>query len=393
MMSAVETWSKAKLGLPTEAGAPAVRLRQRSLALARARQIYGQSAFYRNLCGNHPPVSLEDLPLTGPAHLHSMWGAPGRDIARIVTLSTSGTIGAPKRIAFTQADIERTLEFFTVGIGQVLSRGGRALTLLPGAAPHGVSDLVARACQTLGARCDVGSPAPAATYDLVVAMPQQALRLALMSCPPRWALLSADYVPRSIVARLNTMGVSVLEHYGMTETCFGGAVTCPVGDATQHIRDADLYFEVIDPATGAPLPTNTPGELVITSLTGCGTPLLRYRTGDDASLVDTPCACGGTSCRLGRVLGRIDGNVRLGQAKLSMPLLDELLFALPIADYAARVHDGGLHLTLEGPPQDERPLLTALYAQAGGEFPVHLAYGPVPPRPGKRKILLETESQ
>lgn len=393
MISPVETWSKAKLGLPPEAGAPAIRLRQQSLALARARQIYGQNPFYRDLCGNHPPVSLESLPLTGPAHLHSMWGAPGRDIARIVTLSTSGTIGAPKRIAFTQADIESTLEFFAVGIGQVLRPGQRALTLLPGAAPNGVSDLVARACAMLGAQCDIASPPPGATYDLVVAMPQQALRLALSGCLPRWALLSADYVPRSIVARLNTMGVSVLEHYGMTETCFGGAVTCPGGGPTQHIRDADLYFEIIDPATGAPLPPGAVGELTITSLTGCGTPLLRYRTGDAASLTDTPCACGGTSHRLGRVLGRIGGTVRLGQAKLSMPLLDELLFALPIADYAARVHDGGLHLMLEAEPQAELPLLAALYAQAGGEFPVSIAYGPVPPRPGKRKILLETESQ
>lgn len=392
MINPVEAWSKRILGLPAGAGAATVRRRQQALALARARQVYDQSACYRALCGNRRPECLEHLPLTGPSHLQPMWGEPVRDIARIVTLSTSGTAGAPKRIAFAQEDIDRTLEFFTVGIGQVLPPRGRALTLLPGTAPNGVSDLVARACAMLGARCDAGSPAPNTEYDLWVALPQQALRLALQGRPPRWALLSADYVPRSIVAQLHAMGVFVLEHYGMTETCFGGAVTCPSGTA-HHIRDGDLYFEVIHPDTGALLPLGAVGELVVTSLTGRGTPLLRYRTGDAASLTGTPCACGGTSWRLGRVLGRIGSSAALGQAKVSMPLLDEVLFALPMADYAARIQDGVLHLTLDCPPQDEGGLLASLYAQAGGEFPVRIAYAPVPPWPGKRKLLLDGDTQ
>ena len=62
----------------------------------------------------------------------------------------------------------------------------------------------------------------------------------------------------------------------------------------------------VHPVTGKVLPAGETGELVITTLQRRAMPLLRYRTGDMASLLDGPCACGSPLPRLGPVLGRIE---------------------------------------------------------------------------------------
>jgi phenylacetate-CoA ligase len=71
---------------------------------------------------------------------------------------------------------------------------------------------------------------------------------------------------------------------------------------------ADDHFlpEIVDPASGAPRPSGTEGELVLTTLTKRAMPLLRYRTGDVTTLTTEPCACGRTSARIQRLKGRAD---------------------------------------------------------------------------------------
>jgi phenylacetate-CoA ligase len=64
--------------------------------------------------------------------------------------------------------------------------------------------------------------------------------------------------------------------------------------------------EVVDPATGEPVPDGTEGELVFTSLTKEALPVIRYRTGDLASLSSRPCACGRVFARHSKVYGRTD---------------------------------------------------------------------------------------
>ena len=73
-----------------------------------------------------------------------------------------------------------------------------------------------------------------------------------------------------------------------------------------HINEDHVIPEIIDPATEQPLPYGTPGELVFTTITKEGMPMLRYRTHDICTLDDTPCACGRTLVRMGRITGRTD---------------------------------------------------------------------------------------
>ncbi len=143
-------------------------------------------------------------------------------------------------------------------------------------------------------------------------------------------LLSADYVPAAIVREIeHAWGCHVFNHYGMTEMGLGAAVDCKALSG-YHVREADLYFEIIDPETGYPLPDGETGEVVFSTLTRTGMPLIRYRTGDLSRFVPEPCPCGTILKRLDWVRGRIDGSVRLGGGyTLTVADLDEALFPLP----------------------------------------------------------------
>ena len=73
-----------------------------------------------------------------------------------------------------------------------------------------------------------------------------------------------------------------------------------------HVNEDHFLAEVVDPQTGEPLPAGAEGELVFSTLTKEALPLLRYRTGDIASLDPAPCACGRTLARMSTVRGRRD---------------------------------------------------------------------------------------
>ncbi len=73
-----------------------------------------------------------------------------------------------------------------------------------------------------------------------------------------------------------------------------------------HIQEDHFYPEIIDPITGEQLEDGEEGELVLTTLTKEGVPLLRYRTRDITSINTTPCACGRTFRRINRLKGRSD---------------------------------------------------------------------------------------
>ena len=94
--------------------------------------------------------------------------------------------------------------------------------------------------------------------------------------------------------------------YGLTEIIGPGvSFECEAQDGL-HINEDLFYPEIIDPETGKTLPDGEKGELVFTTLTKEGTPILRYRTRDITFLMREPCACGRTTVRMHRLFGRTD---------------------------------------------------------------------------------------
>ncbi|MDR0654789.1 MAG: phenylacetate--CoA ligase [Treponema sp.] len=101
-------------------------------------------------------------------------------------------------------------------------------------------------------------------------------------------------------------GMKAYDIYGLTEIIGPGvSFECEAQNGL-HVNEDFFYPEIIDPETGKVLPNGEKGELVFTTLTKEGTPLLRYRTRDITFLMREPCSCGRTTVRMHRLFGRTD---------------------------------------------------------------------------------------
>lgn len=117
-------------------------------------------------------------------------------------------------------------------------------------------------------------------------------------------LLSAEYVAEEDARFIEQVfSCKVYEHYGMTEMGLGCAVSCGHG-AGYHVREADLYLEIIDPDTQIPVKDGQFGEIAFTTLTRKGMPFIRYRTGDYSRWITAKCPCGSQLKRLDKVRPR-----------------------------------------------------------------------------------------
>lgn len=101
--------------------------------------------------------------------------------------------------------------------------------------------------------------------------------------------------------------ISATNIYGLSEVMGPGvAMECAEAKAGMHIYEDHFLPEIIDPVSGEQLPPGSTGELVLTTLTKEGIPLVRYRTRDITSLNYVPCECGRTHVRMNRIFGRSD---------------------------------------------------------------------------------------
>src|SRR5215475_2728768 len=103
------------------------------------------------------------------------------------------------------------------------------------------------------------------------------------------------------------LGIRALDIYGLSEIIGPGVASeCIVAADGLHVNEDHFLVEALDPVTGTPVPDGTPGELTFTTMTKEALPLLRYRTGDIASLRHGTCPCGRTLVKMSKVTGRKD---------------------------------------------------------------------------------------
>lgn len=394
----LESWIRGKL-IPSGDGT-LTRDRIEAYQLERLRETVAcakrKSPFYRELLSGTGEQDLDDfqsfarLPFTTAddirAHGMKMLCTPQDEIERIVTLQTTGTTGESKRLFFTADDLELTVDFFRHGMATMVEPGATVIIFLPGERPDSVGDLLARGLARIGVKPVIRGPVRDLSAErteilrhaspCLVGIPTQILALARGTgaevIPRGWVrsvLLSTDYVSTAIEEELVRLwGCRVFTHYGLTETGLGGGVECEAGEG-YHLREADLYTEIVDPDSGQALEDGNWGEVVFTTLTRQGMPLVRYRTGDLARILPDPCPCGTVLKRLGRVQGRIEADVRLRDGmSINMSSLDETLFPIDgVLNYTAavteKVGQDQLHLCLqvrEG--EDERVAREAVAA-------------------------------
>ncbi|APC08055.1 phenylacetate--CoA ligase [Neomoorella thermoacetica] len=125
------------------------------------------------------------------------------------------------------------------------------------------------------------------------------------------------------------LGIETFDIYGLTEIYGPGiGIDCPAHEGI-HMWTDHLLLEVIDPATGKQLPPGETGELVITTLTKEGMPLLRYRTHDLTCLKREACSCGSPYPMIERVLGRTDDMVKIKGVNIFPGQVDHVLHLTP----------------------------------------------------------------
>ena len=249
-----------------------------------------------------PTMSAEDL-IAFPEELLCV--APSQ-ISRIVTLTTSGSSGVPKRVYFTEEDQERTRDYFHHGMKCMVSPKDRVLILLPHQQPGSVGLLLQEGLERQGTYSTFNPEEEAITS--LVGPPTLVERLVkeIPGLCPDSVLLTAEYVSDEARRNIKTQwGCRIYEHYGMTEMGLGCAMSCRDAEETPpvgyHVRENDLYIEILDPVGNRVLPDGQWGEIVMTTLTRKGMPFLRYRTGDQGRWLPEPCTCGSVLKRLDRV--------------------------------------------------------------------------------------------
>jgi phenylacetate-coenzyme A ligase PaaK-like adenylate-forming protein len=389
-LTPLHSWIAHKIGSSSETftreAIIAYQLRKVRETLSLARE---KSIFYRSKLATFPAdiASLDELkhyPFTTAEDIRreplQFLCVSQNEIQRVVTLGSSGTTGQPKRVFFTRADQELTIDFFQVGMSTFTAPGDRVLILLPVERPGSVGDLLAIALERMGARGirhglvrDVGHTLAVMAKEGVngaVGVPTQVLALVRNAGMEKSnglrlksTLLTMDHVPQAIVRAVEaSWGCTVYNHYGMTEMGLGGGVECQARRG-YHLREADLYIEIIDPIHGRTVSEGEYGEVVFTTLTRRGMPLIRYRTGDISRFIPGDCPCGTVLRTLEKVRGRISNRMDLGNGHcLTMADLDEALFPIDgVWNFTASLSGGGkmdrLQVEIRGTAKTQVPAL------------------------------------
>ena len=300
-------------------------------------RVYANVPFYRrslDRAGITPDsiTSLHDLrrlPFTTKQDMrdsypYSLFAAPMDEIVRIH--ASSGTTGKPTVVGYTRKDIDTWTElmarsFVAAGAhkGDIIHNAyGYGLFTGGLGAHYGAEKLGASVIPISGGNTkrqimimqDFGSTVLTCTPSYSLFMAEEAklegvdfkklkLRVGIFGAEP-WS----EAMRCEIEGKLNLAAIDI---YGLSEIMGPGvAIECIEAKKGLHIWEDHFLPEIIHPETGEPVAEGELGELVITTITKQGIPLVRYRTRDITSISYEPCACGRTHARIARMSGRSD---------------------------------------------------------------------------------------
>ncbi|MEA2081290.1 MAG: phenylacetate--CoA ligase [Elusimicrobiota bacterium] len=329
---------------------------QSALLSVLVKKLYGKVPFYKkklNAAGIKPEdiKSVDDiscLPFTTKADMrdvypYGMLAVNKEDILEIHT--SSGTTGKPVVDAYTAKDIDIWSEvmaraFVTAGAAKkdtIQNAYGYGLFTGGLGAHYGARRLGANVVPISGGntkrqlqilqdfQSDVLTCTPSYCLYLAEVGREQGIDFSKLSL--RLIIPGAESWSESLRDEIESkLGVMALDIYGLTEIIGPGvAQECPQKNGL-HIAEDHFFPEIIDPDTGEVLPDGEKGELVLTTLTKEGTPLLRYRTRDITCLEKGKCACGRTTVRMKRIMGRTDDMLIIRGVNVFPSQIEEVLF-------------------------------------------------------------------
>ncbi|MEA3362450.1 MAG: phenylacetate--CoA ligase [Thermodesulfobacteriota bacterium] len=332
-----------------------------SLQLKRLQQtierVYAAVPFYRDSFNKHgiKPAdikSLEDLqrlPFTlkqdmRDSYPYGLFAVPLEQIVRIH--ASSGTTGKPTVVGYSRRDIDNWTElmarsFVAAGTnrGDIIHNAyGYGLFTGGLGAHYGAERVGASVIPMSGGNTkkqlmimeDFGSTVLTCTpsYSLYLAevaaeegidFRKLKLKVGIFGAEP-WS----ENMRQEIEAKLNIKAIDI---YGLSEILGPGVgIECIEAQNGLHIWEDHFIPEIINPETGEVLPDGEKGELVITTITKEGIPLIRYRTRDITRLFKEPCICGRTHARIERLSGRSDDMLIIRGVNVFPSQIESVLF-------------------------------------------------------------------
>jgi len=316
------------------------------LQLQRLREVvkyaYERVPFYRKrfeAAGIKPEDirSLEDLkyiPFTSKADLREVYpfGLFAVPLSEIVEIhSSSGTTGKPVVAGYTKKDLEVW--------GEVMAR---SLTMIGVTSQDVVQIAYGYGLFTGGLGFHYGAlkigativPASAGNTRRQITLMQD-FGTTVLACTPSYALYLAEYArdemgidPSTLKLRVGSFGaemwteemrreiekrfgIKAYNVYGLTEIIGPGVAHECEEQMGLHIWEDHFLPEIIDPETGEWVEEGKEGELVLTTLTKEGVPMIRFRTRDITSFIPGECPCGRTGRRIERIKGRTDDMIKV----------------------------------------------------------------------------------
>lgn len=294
--------------------------------------------------------SIEDivkLPFTSKTDLRynypfGMFAVPMSEV--VETHTSSGTTGKPVIGGYTEKDIDLWSEvmarcltlsgttssdvvhnaygygLFTGGLGVHYGARRIGATVIP--VSGGNTKRQVMIMQDFGSTILTCTP----SYTLYLAEVGEEMGIDFKRLPLRAGNFGAEPWSNNMRIEIeNRLGLLALDIYGLTEIIGPGVGNECEQKAGVHLCDDHFYPEIINPDTGEVLPPGEVGELVITTLTKEATPLIRYRTRDITALKPGKCACGRTSMRMERIMGRTDDMLIIRGVNVFPSQIEEVL--------------------------------------------------------------------
>lgn len=281
------------------------------------------------------------------AYPYKMFAAPLKDIVRVH--SSSGTTGQVSVVGYTQEDIDNWADLMarTFAAGGATDEDIIQITYGYGLFTGGLG--AHYGSERLGA---VTIPVSGGNTKRQVQILKD-FEVTVLACTPSYALLIAETAremgvdPRTLPLKRgyfgaepwseqmrdqleDELGIKAMDIYGLSEV-MGPGVGCECQEQLGlHIFEDHFLIEIIDQETLQPVPDGEMGEVVFTTLTKQGIPVIRYRTRDISRIIPETCSCGRTFRRMERITGRSDDMLIIRGVNVYPSQIEQVLLGIPM---------------------------------------------------------------
>jgi phenylacetate-CoA ligase len=280
------------------------------------------------------------------AYPYGMFAVPLRDIVRVH--SSSGTTGQVSVVGYTRGDVERWSDLMARTLASAGATADDVVQVTYGyglftgglGAHYGSERLGAMTIPVSGGNTarqvqilkDFGVTVLACTpsYALLIAETAEQMGVDVRSLPLRVGVFGAEPWSEGMRAQIEErMGIRAMDIYGLSEVMGPGVASECSEQNGLHVFEDHFLIEVIDPETLRPVPDGELGEVVFTTLTKEGIPVVRYRTRDVSRILTGTCSCGRTFRRMQRVTGRTDDMLIIRGVNVYPSQIEQVLMGIP----------------------------------------------------------------